>query len=353
MVLWEKLGAHRRWMIGAGLLLVVLACYFAWHGWQAHEAAARQAQKPPTAIPVKVVAVRTADFPVYLKGLGTVQPFDTVTVKSRVDGQVIKVAFKQGDMVKEGDILIQIDPKPYQAALDQALAKKAQDEANLKNAETNLERYGDLAKRDFASRQQVDTQQASVDQLTAQLKGDEAMIDSAQTQLDYATIRSPLTGRTGFRLVDPGNIVHANDTTGMVSIVRMQPISVVFTAPEENVPDVNKALANGDRAGRCADVRRKAGLVEGQARPREQRSRPGKRHDPHEGQLRQQRQRAVARPLGDHAHPGADGEERHRRGAGRHPAWPERIVRVRRRPGQQGRSPRRSRSPNRTARMPS
>ena len=180
LVLWEKLGAHRRWMIGAGLLLVALACYFAWHGWQAHEAAARQAQKPPAAIPVRVVTVRTADFPVYLKGLGTVEPFDTVTVKSRVDGQVIKVAFKQGEMVKEGDILIQIDPKPYQATLDQALAKKTQDEANLKNAET-IERYGDLAKRDFASRQQVDTQQASVDQLTAQLKGDEAMIDSAQT----------------------------------------------------------------------------------------------------------------------------------------------------------------------------
>ena len=111
LVLSEKLGAHRRWMIGAGLLLVVLAGYFGWHGWQAHEAAVKQAQKPPTAIPVKVVTVRTADFPVYLKGLGTVQPFDTVTVKSRVDGQVVKVAFKQGDMVKEGDILIADRPE--------------------------------------------------------------------------------------------------------------------------------------------------------------------------------------------------------------------------------------------------
>src|SRR3984957_7869084 len=133
-------------MIGAGLLLVALAGYFGWHGWQAHEAAVRQAPKSPTAIPVKDVSLRSAVFPVYLKGLGTVQPFDTVTVKSRVDGQVIKVAFKQGEMVKEGDILVQIDAKPYQAALDQALAKKDQDEANLKNAQLDLQRYGSLAK---------------------------------------------------------------------------------------------------------------------------------------------------------------------------------------------------------------
>jgi membrane fusion protein, multidrug efflux system len=166
-------------------------------------------------------------------------------VRSRVDGEVTKVAFRQGQMVKRGDLLVQIDPRPYQAALDQALAKKAQDEANLKNAQLDLERDRTLANQAFASRQQVDTQQASVDQTTALIKGDQAAVDNAQTQLDYTTIRSPLTGKTGFRLVDPGNIVHASDTGGIVTIVKLQPISVVFTAPEEEVPNINKALAAG------------------------------------------------------------------------------------------------------------
>ena len=182
----------------------------------------------------------------YLNGLGTVQPYDTVTVRSRVDGEVIKVGFRQGQMVKEGDVLVEIDPRPYQAALEQAQAKKAQDEANLKNARLDLERYTTLAKQDYASRQQLDTQQAKVDQLNAQLKGDQAAIDNAQTQVSYTTIRSPLTGKTGFRLVDPGNIVHATDQTGIVTVVKLQPISVVFTAPEENIGEINKALAIGN-----------------------------------------------------------------------------------------------------------
>jgi membrane fusion protein, multidrug efflux system len=188
------------------------------------------------AIPVTVAKVKTGDFPVYLNGLGTVEPFVTVTVRSRVDGEVTKVTFKQGQMVKEGDLLVQIDPRPYQAALDQALAKKAQDEANLANAQVDLQRYTTLAKKDSIARQQLDTQQAMVNQLIEQIKGDQAAIDDAQTQLSDTTIRSPLTGKVGFRLVDPGNIVHAADTTGIVTIVKLQPISVVFTAPEETVP---------------------------------------------------------------------------------------------------------------------
>jgi multidrug efflux system membrane fusion protein len=202
-------------------------------------------KKPAPRVPVTVAPVRKVDFPVYLNGLGTVQPYDTVTVRSRVDGEIIKVAFKQGQMVKEGDLLVQIDPRPYQAALDQALAKKAQDEATLKDAQLNLKRYTDLAKQDFASRQQLDTQQATVNQLIAQIKGDQALIDNAQTQVGYTTIRAPLTGKTGFRNIDPGNIVHASDQVGIVTIVKLQPISIVFTAPEENLPQINKALEAG------------------------------------------------------------------------------------------------------------
>ena len=234
-------------------MLIVCAAggYFGWRylANRAADAAVEQssvAARPagPAPVPVGVAAVTSADFPVYLTGLGTVQPYQTVTVRSRVDGEVMKVGFKQGQMVKEGDLLVQIDPRPYQATLEQAQSKKAQDEATLKDAQLNLQRFASLARQDFASRQQLDTQQATVDQLTAQIKGDQASIDNAQTQLGYTTIRSPLTGKTGFRLVDPGNIVHASDTTGIVSIVKLQPISVVFTAPEEQVPQINKALAD-------------------------------------------------------------------------------------------------------------
>jgi multidrug efflux system membrane fusion protein len=224
------------------LVAVLLGGYVGWHHFSSAGAAPIAA---PVAIPVTVAQVKTSDFPVYLSGLGTVQPYDTVTLSSRVDGQITKVAFKQGQMVAEGDILVQIDPRPYQAALDQALAKKAQDEASLEDAQRNLRRYGSLEKQDFASRQQFDTQGSTVDQLVAQIKGDQATIDNAQTQVDYTTIRSPLAGKTGFRLVDPGNIVHATDTTGIVTVVKLRPISVVFTAPEEDVPRINKALTAG------------------------------------------------------------------------------------------------------------
>ena len=230
-----------------GICAIVLLGYVGWlYTFGAKIDAGRQLTKGPPPIPATIQTIQKSNFPVYLNGLGTVQPYNTVTVRSRVDGQVIKVGFRQGQMVNEGDLLVQIDPRPFQAALEQAQAKKAQDEANLKNAQLDLQRYSTLAKQDYASRQQLDTQQAKVDQLGAQLKGDQAAIDSAQTQLDYTTIRSPLTGKTGFRLIDPGNIVHATDQTGIVTIVKLQPISVVFTAPEENIAEINKALAAGN-----------------------------------------------------------------------------------------------------------
>jgi multidrug efflux system membrane fusion protein len=244
---------RRRWPLFVALAAILVGSYAGWHYFirtkvaDAVVDARTSAGKggSPAPIPVTVARVQKADFPVYLNGLGTVQPFRTVTVRSRVDGQIIKVAFKQGRMVNEGDTLVEIDPRPYQAALDQALSKKAQDEANLKNARLNLDRSLSLAKKDYATQQQVDTQQAMVDQLTAQVQGDQAAIDNAQTQLSYTIIKSPLSGRAGFRLVDPGNIVHDSDQNGIVTIVQLQPISVVFTAPEENVPLINKALAEG------------------------------------------------------------------------------------------------------------
>jgi membrane fusion protein, multidrug efflux system len=240
--------SRRGWWL-LGLVAVLAASYFGWQHFTTKGADAALPTKATTVaappVPVTVATAERTDFPVYLNGLGTVQPFNTVTVRSRVDGQITKVAFQQGRMVKQGDVLVQVDPRPYQSALTQAQSKKAQDEANLKNAQLNLDRYQSLANKDFASKQQVDTQQAMVDQLTAAISGDQAAIDNAQTQLSYTTITAPLAGRAGFRLVDPGNIVHASDQNGIVTIVQLQPISVVFTAPEEDVQLINKALEDG------------------------------------------------------------------------------------------------------------
>lgn len=233
-------------------LAVAVAALVWWHGGLSvilstggGTAPTKQSAVKSAPIPATVTQVQKADFPVYLLGLGTVQPYRTVTVRSRVDGQITKVSFKQGQLVKEGDPLIEIDKRPYQSALDQVKAKKQLDEATLANASKDLERFlkaGTLA----TSEQQIDTQKTLVAQEKAQIQFDEAAIASAQTQLDYTTITSPLTGKIGFRTVDPGNIVHAADQTGIVTIVQLQPISVVLTAPEEQIPAVNKALAAGE-----------------------------------------------------------------------------------------------------------
>ncbi|SFU81725.1 membrane fusion protein, multidrug efflux system [Bradyrhizobium arachidis] len=211
------------------------------------EAAAQSASSQAAAkVPVTSFAVKTADFPVYTYGLGVVSPFKTVTVRSRVDGQITKVFFRQGQMVKEGDPLLEIDQRPFIAALEQAVAKKAQDEANLKNDQLNLERFQKLAKQQFETQQNLDAQQALVDQMIAQIKGDQAAIDNAQTNLGYTSIKAPISGRTGFRLVDPGNIVHAADTTGIVTIAQLQPIAVQFTEPEEQLQAIDKAYDSGE-----------------------------------------------------------------------------------------------------------
>ena len=230
--------------VGLTLVAVVIVVALIWthsrHGVQAADERAA-----PAAVTVDVATVARSDVPGYLEGLGTVQAFYTVKVTPRVDGQLDTVAFIEGETLKKGQLLAQIDPRPFRAALDQALAQRAKDQALLTNAQRDMERYLQLAPQDLASKQTVDTQRAAVAQAQAQLKGDAATIENARTQLSYTTITAPISGRTGIRQVDPGNIVHATDTQGIVVMTQIQPISVMFTLPEEQVPQMTAALAQG------------------------------------------------------------------------------------------------------------
>jgi multidrug efflux system membrane fusion protein len=231
------------------ILLIAAVAGGGYYGWQKYygpEAAAKAeaAQKAAAhhpAVPVSISEVEKANFPVYLMGLGTVQAFNTVTVRTRVDGQIDKIAFKEGQTVKQGDLLAEIDPRTYQATLDQAKAKKVQDEANLANANLDLQRYTRLG--EFATKQQLDTQRSTVAQLTAQIAADDAAISNAQTQFDYTQIKSPISGVVGLRQVDIGNIVNASSQTGIVTVTQVEPIAVIFTAPEDQLPDINQAQA--------------------------------------------------------------------------------------------------------------
>jgi multidrug efflux system membrane fusion protein len=199
-------------------------------------------------IPVIAGEVGQRDVPIFLSGLGSVVAFNTATIKPQVDGKLIKVNFQEGQDVKAGDALALIDPRPFEATLRQMEANQKRDQAQLANARADFARYSDLARRDFASRQSVDTQQAQVGQLEAAVASDQAQIDNARVNLDYTTIRAPFDGRTGMRLVDAGNVVHAADTTGLVIITQVQPISVVFTLPADNLPVVARAAAAGELA---------------------------------------------------------------------------------------------------------
>jgi multidrug efflux system membrane fusion protein len=212
--------------------------------------AAQQArpQAAPAAIPVTVAHSTRQDVPLYASGLGSVQAFNAVQVRSRVDGTLMQVPVTEGQDVKEGDILAVIDPRPYQAALDAAVAKRTQDEADLSNAQRDLMRYTSLEKSSFASRQQLDTQQAMVNRLTAQIAGDDAAISMARLNLGYCTITAPVQGRVGLRQVDPGNMVHASDSAGIISVTQIHPIAVLFTLPQDILPSINAAMAKGKLA---------------------------------------------------------------------------------------------------------
>ncbi|SFV36798.1 membrane fusion protein, multidrug efflux system [Hyphomicrobium facile] len=213
--------------------------------WQHHRAETRTVEKnPDERVPVTVATAETRNFPVYFDSLGTAQAWNMVTVRSRVDGEITKVAFDEGQFVKAGDLLIQIDPRPYQAALDQAVAKKAQDEANLANLKRDLQRFekvGTLA----TTQQQIDTQRSNITQQESLLKADAGAIANTEVQVVYTTIKAPISGRVGFRLVDQGNIIHAGDTGGVATIAQIQPIAVIFTEPEERLPRILDELKHG------------------------------------------------------------------------------------------------------------
>jgi multidrug efflux system membrane fusion protein len=195
------------------------------------------------AIPVATEKVRREDVPVYLNGLGKVQALNTVTIRAQVDGKIVQVNFREGQNVRAGDLLLQIDPRPYQAVLNQAVAKQSQDQAQLDYAQKLLGRDTELFDKRVLDRQSLDLQQATAAQLEALVKADGAAVDNAKVQLDYTNITSPIDGRVGLRLVDQGNIVHANDQGGLAMITELQPISVVFTLPENDLHEINRRIA--------------------------------------------------------------------------------------------------------------
>jgi membrane fusion protein, multidrug efflux system len=225
------------------LALVALLVAVAWFS----RAPAKGSGPPvvPNSVSVESSIVTRATVPVYLEGLGNVQAFYTANITARVDGELQRVAFVEGQMVKKGQLLAQIDPRPTQAAYDQAVATEAKDHSQLEAARRDLERYIKLAPQNLASQQTIDTERGLVSSLESQIKVDHALIDNARTQLEYTSIVAPFDGRTGIRKVDPGNNVHASDTNGIVVVTQMQPIAVVFTLPEDNLLAVSGALQAG------------------------------------------------------------------------------------------------------------
>jgi multidrug efflux system membrane fusion protein len=226
--------------LAAAVIVAAAGGYY----WYQHSGPAKRAAAPRT-IPVSVAAAVRQDVPIYVSGLGTVQALNTVPVHSQVDGQLVEIAFTEGQHVKKGDVLAKIDPRLFQAALDQALAKKGQDEANLISADKDLTRAKTLVVRNFETQQVVDQQQAKVDALKASIKADEAAIESTRTQLDYTTITSPIEGRAGIRQIDIGRIIHANDSTPLVVLTQTQPSTVVFTLPQILLEPVREAMDRG------------------------------------------------------------------------------------------------------------
>jgi multidrug efflux system membrane fusion protein len=242
-------GRARRRTVSIFITLLILGGlgYIGWTSLQQKQAASRNA-RPDLAVPVLAATPRVQDVPVYLEGVGAVRALNNVLVRSQVDGKLIAVNFTEGQDVKKGDVLGEIDPAIYKAQFDQAVAKKAQDEAQLANMRLDLTRYQQLAATNAGSKQQADTQRAVVAQQEALVKADQAAIDNAQTMLSYTKIIAPISGRAGLRQVDQGNIIHASDATGLVIITQLQPIAVQFSLPQQQIVRVNAASAKGPLA---------------------------------------------------------------------------------------------------------
>src|SRR6202140_2065651 len=228
------------------VLLLLLVAGGAWY--LVSRSPIQVAGQAEIAIPVVVQEVRQRDYPVYMFGLGTVSAFNTVLVRSRVDGRIDSVAFEEGQDVHQGDVLVRIDPRPYAAALHQMEANRKKDQATLDNARLDLARSTALVGRQFAPRQTLDTQRATVSQLEAAIEADDAQIDNAQVLLEYTTITAPISGRTGIRQIDAGNIAHAADPGGFVLLTQLDPSSGIFTLPEKHLEEVTAAIARADKA---------------------------------------------------------------------------------------------------------
>jgi multidrug efflux system membrane fusion protein len=241
-----KAKKRRWWLWLIAFVVLALAGYWGLTKWQAQSAATKPRDAGSASVPVAVAQAQKGEIPVYITGLGSVTPFNTVTVRSRIDGQLLRVTFQEGQFVHQGEMLAEIDPKPYQVQLQQAEGQLARDQAQLNNAKLDLERYTALVEHGVITRQQFDTQAATVRQFDGVIRADQATIDNANLNISYCRITAPLNGRVGLRLADVGNMIHAADANGLVVITQVQPIAVLFTIPEDSLSQVLKRIRSGE-----------------------------------------------------------------------------------------------------------
>jgi multidrug efflux system membrane fusion protein len=241
----RRLGTTKLVTIIAVLVIVAGGAVAVTHTSAFRTTAAPQAPAAPPPIDIVAASVQSHDVPIYLRGVGTVIAYNNVLIRSQITGQLVKISFQQGQLVKKGDILAVIYPRPYQAELDQAIANRDRDQAHLENAKVDLNRYTDLAKQKSIAQQLADSQKAIVDQIAAMIKADEAIIESARVNLGYTNLTSPIDGVTGIRQIDIGNIMHPTDVNGLVDVTQIEPISLIFTLPEGNFVPIQELLSHG------------------------------------------------------------------------------------------------------------